>query len=407
MSKNDNYKYIGEQYRNGDIDFLQDWVDAVREDAPDEAQWQTARRNLSAKLQSKTKENLIMRIIQNSQPKGFRWATAATVMVLLAAAVAVGLFNRGSNLAFAEVLEHIRSVKTLSFTNTVNAPSNPPELQTVTFKTDYMEPGKQRTIQDNGNIIVMDMAARKSMSLIPSQKKGMIFDFSKMPQQEQQVNFIESLQNLQDQADMVLGQKNINGKLAMGFFVNQAGQEYTIWADIKTGLPMIIEVKMAMFGNMKVTMTDFVFNPDLDESLFAIQLPEGYEEIKMPDMNVGEPTENDLIETLRIYSENTKTFPDSLTLQDIAKGLGGKIGNGEPSEEDIQEFTAQFIKLQQGTLFYQMNAGNDWHYEPKGVNPGDKNPLCWWKPQGSETYRVVYGDLSIADVSPEDFVKEN
>jgi hypothetical protein len=28
--------------------------------------------------------------------------------------------------------------------------------------------------------------------------------------------------------------------------------------------------------------------------------------------------------------------------------------------------------------------------------------VCWYKPVGSQTYRVVYGDLSVRDVAPED-----
>jgi hypothetical protein len=28
--------------------------------------------------------------------------------------------------------------------------------------------------------------------------------------------------------------------------------------------------------------------------------------------------------------------------------------------------------------------------------------MCWWKPAGSKTYWVVYGDLSVRDVAPKD-----
>ncbi|KPL12127.1 hypothetical protein AMJ85_01955 [candidate division BRC1 bacterium SM23_51] len=29
--------------------------------------------------------------------------------------------------------------------------------------------------------------------------------------------------------------------------------------------------------------------------------------------------------------------------------------------------------------------------------------IAWWKPDGSETYRIIYGDLSIRDVASEDW----
>jgi len=33
------------------------------------------------------------------------------------------------------------------------------------------------------------------------------------------------------------------------------------------------------------------------------------------------------------------------------------------------------------------------------VKLGDADaPVCWWKPPGSTTYRIIYGDLSARDV---------
>ena len=29
-------------------------------------------------------------------------------------------------------------------------------------------------------------------------------------------------------------------------------------------------------------------------------------------------------------------------------------------------------------------------------------PICWWKPEGSQTYRVVFGDLSTRDLDKAD-----
>lgn len=347
-----------------------------------------------------------MSVIRSTTFKHYRWAVVAVFALLLCVGLGAGLLNRKSNLAFADVMERIRSVKTLTFTSTAHVPNNPPEMQTMTYKIEYMEPGKQRQIEANGNIIITDTVAMKSMSLIPSQKKGAIIDFSKMPQKNQQMNFVGMLQQLQDHADMVLGQKEIDGKIAILFVVKQEGLEHTIWADLKTGLPVRVEVKMAMFGDMQIAMTDFVFNPDLDESLFKIELPPGYEEIKMPEMDASQPTEKDLIDALRLVTEKIKTFPESLTLQDMAKQLGGQLGNGEPNNEQIKEFTAQFMKLSRGLVFMQQNVNNDWHYEGKGAQLGDAKPICWWKPQGSQTYRVIYGNLSAADVSPDQFTKD-
>ena len=44
----------------------------------------------------------------------------------------------------------------------------------------------------------------------------------------------------------------------------------------------------------------------------------------------------------------------------------------------------------------------DWHYAGADATLGDAaTPIFWYRPQGSETYRVIYADLSVRDVAPE------
>ncbi len=64
------------------------------------------------------------------------------------------------------------------------------------------------------------------------------------------------------------------------------------------------------------------------------------------------------------------------------------------------------MKVQRGLLFMQKNIENDWHYNGNHVKPGEKEAICWWKPQGGDMYRVLYGDLNFADVSPHEIPQE-
>jgi DNA-directed RNA polymerase specialized sigma24 family protein len=44
---------------------------------------------------------------------------------------------------------------------------------------------------------------------------------------------------------------------------------------------------------------------------------------------------------------------------------------------------------------------SDWHYAGKDATFGDaETAIFWYRPQGSETYRVIYADLSVKDVAP-------
>ena len=65
------------------------------------------------------------------------------------------------------------------------------------------------------------------------------------------------------------------------------------------------------------------------------------------------------------------------------------------------------LELQRAYIFIQLlKAENDWHYVGNGVKLGNaESPICWYRPDDSETYRVIYGDLSVKDVAPEDLPK--
>ena len=53
-----------------------------------------------------------------------------------------------------------------------------------------------------------------------------------------------------------------------------------------------------------------------------------------------------------------------------------------------------------GLFVQQLPADSDCHYAGKDVKYGDANtPIFWYRPEGSKTYRVIYGDLSVRDMS--------
>lgn len=46
------------------------------------------------------------------------------------------------------------------------------------------------------------------------------------------------------------------------------------------------------------------------------------------------------------------------------------------------------------------------HYAGADVKFGDSDKaIFWYRPEGSETYRVIYGDLSVKDISEENLPK--
>ncbi len=65
------------------------------------------------------------------------------------------------------------------------------------------------------------------------------------------------------------------------------------------------------------------------------------------------------------------------------------------------------IACGRGMAFHQMvSSRGEWHYAGAGVKLGDAaTAIFWYQPQGSDTYRVIYGDLSVKDVAEADLPK--
>ena len=61
-----------------------------------------------------------------------------------------------------------------------------------------------------------------------------------------------------------------------------------------------------------------------------------------------------------------------------------------------------FTKINRGIMFaHTLPEDCDWHYAGEDAKFGDaETAIFWYRPEGSETYRVIYSDLSVKDVAP-------
>jgi outer membrane lipoprotein-sorting protein len=79
-----------------------------------------------------------------------------------------------------------------------------------------------------------------------------------------------------------LGEREVDGKKAVGLLCRGGREETTIWADPATALPVRVETVISPppSTNMRperITMHDFEFNKELEVSLFSTEPPAGYE----------------------------------------------------------------------------------------------------------------------------------
>jgi hypothetical protein len=121
-----------------------------------------------------------------------------------------------------------------------------------------------------------------------------------------------------------------------------------------------------MEGSVKTTFSDFVFNVDMDESLFSLEPPAGYtvRNVRNAKTDHSPEEEKDLIEMFREYSKlSDGAFPDSLDFLTTTTIAGKKAGlrmstqkmwedfapgKGKPNEEQMRKLEELMLKLTEG-----------------------------------------------------------
>ena len=219
------------------------------------------------------------------------------------------------------------------------------------------------------------------------------------------------MKRIMEGSDETIGEKEIAGQKAKGFRVISDDQEMELWVDAKTGDPIQIEIKMSGVGS--AVMSDFNFDVELDDSLFDVTPPEGYE-IQTVKMDMGNVTEDDLLAGLRFIVEfNDNIFdaqPFSMKMvKKIAQAQAAQIveeatkqESGLTEEQQMQKGLAMTQKYARMAIFMQM-VQETWHWQGGGVKFDDsETPICWYKLKDATDYRVVYGDLSVKDTAKQD-----
>lgn len=336
---------------------------------------------------------------------------AAAAVIIIAALIS--FFQVGTSTpAFAEVIRPFFTARTATFQMTMAVEGAP----TQSFDCLYAEPIRMRqTNKEHGAIVISDLQLGRIVTLMPGQKKAMIMEFENMPDDPSGSQFnmfaeirkrIQEAQNTGNESAEFLGKKKMDGRDVIGYYVQRPGIEITVWADPKTNLPLEMAYTA---GPATYTMTDIVFDVELDETLLSLEVPEGYT-IRTMQVDASEPTEKDLIEMFRIWAEHMDgNLPSALEMNAVMEFVKAqqkkmKDAGREPSEEDMLELQKTIQKMSRGGMFVQnLPADSDWYYTGKGVKIGDaEKPIFWYRPEDSETYRVIYADLSIREASVSD-----
>ena len=347
-----------------------------------------------------------------------RLKIAVAAAVLVACCILIGLLapRGGAALALDRVADALANIQSGTCRMKTTAEGQPDR----TGKALYLAPSRERLEWSTGGVMILnsDPENRKSLFFEPEKKFAVVTDLENVPAGEGPTNSFDKLrQQVRDAQSRTssaerLGKRQIDGQEVIGFRITTGAFRTDIWADPQTALPVRTETETRMRGQptLHIVMSDFRFNVELDESLFSLDPPEGYtvQELKL---DVSGSTDHRLAETLRFLAEeNDGVFP--------ARFLGMGVGaaarhaelvakHGKDSPEVMKALVEREAKMAGGLAFRMtLPPESDWHYDGKDVRLDTPDrAIFWYKPVESETYRVIYADLTIKDVAPDDVPK--
>jgi outer membrane lipoprotein-sorting protein len=345
----------------------------------------------------------VWRIIMKSR------ITKLAVAAVIVIAAIIGIQFVGSplktNVTFADVIKPIMEARTVIFDFVAGGEEGKgPVIHDIVTNNKI-----RRTLSNMNMAMIIDLDKAKMLVLNDYDKTAAYVDITGplLEQTKSFINFVRrTITDLKDWPVQELGQTNIDGLEAIGFKTKGQNEEVTIWADPQTAKPIRIELRL---GQSFCVLKNIEFDVPVDESLVSMNVPPGYTQQKT-EVDMGKFTEQDFIESLRIWAQYVLggSFPEALSVEGYLKVtplVGEKVSQSGISKEEGKKLGMTFGL---GAIFFQQLAlnGMDYHYAGKGVKLGDaEKAIFWYKPKGLQNYRVIYGDLSVKEVAPENLPK--
>jgi len=351
-------------------------------------------------------------------------AVAAAVLVAFVGLMSWLVPGGGVALALADVAEALNNVHSATWKTTQVVEVKGPQTRTITTSVSsmFLAPSHERTertVEGEKSIDIYDGEKHKSICLVPAAKTAVVINLKNLPPTNPFGKTFQGLRELVANAQSGkagkverLGVQTIDGRRAEGFRIRVGDVEAKVWADPKTSLPIRIEKIFSAAPESRLVMTDFQTGVDLDESLFSLDVPAGYT-VYTTEMDASKKPMACLADALKWAAEhNDGMFPPALRGE---QGIGGIMQradrtlakkNGNNSLEVLKLHTDVPVNLGRAFGFLLALPPDAWHYAGKDVKLGTPNrPIFWLKPKNGAQCLVIYADLSIKEVSPEEAPK--
>lgn len=348
-----------------------------------------------------------------------KFVVAVTLLV-----ASIGVFDwlsvGGRALAFDEVVRSLELIQSASCQMTTESRGMVTEGR-VLFLAPSLERVEMSVADQVMSITICDQQAEKWLSLLPQQKMAVVYKMENAPENRPANGSFEQVRERfrQARADgdggaRALGEKEIDGVRAVGFRLPDRTGSTDVWASAETALPVRVETTVVGEQTVKVVMTDFQYDIELDRSQFSFDPPAGYT-VRESTIDASAPSIEDLRDMLKFCADNNDgVFPDELVgakgVQSVIQKLMKEVATRhEPNSKEWQDAMMEYsTRIARGTAFVTFEQPKSrWHYAGGGVKLGEADQAIFWcRDQDAETWQVLFGDLTIQqDVAEADLPK--
>jgi hypothetical protein len=203
---------------------------------------------------------------------------AAAAAIIIAVSLCIHFLGGsidGASVAWSQVVEQISSHTRYKCRQRVVREQGP---QIPTMQIYHLNLQQRRQEVEDGSIHIIDLRGENpiTVELYPDQKKAIVTNILGFgPKKDPDI--IDMVKRFEQQSTERLGTKKVNGKILHGFRHRpNEHNEFTVWVDPATKLPVEVEIKHLNRGQT-LFLDEFEFDFELDESAFSTDVPEGYE----------------------------------------------------------------------------------------------------------------------------------
>ncbi|MHC4461929.1 MAG: LamG domain-containing protein [Planctomycetota bacterium] len=362
---------------------------------------------------------------------------AAAAVIIIGVLIILTIIPSTSGVAWAELVERVEGIKTVAYqmratmkglTEGVTDQPMKIEMQAkfgydVGFYIKGCTQVENKKIATNTYVLFDEGAI---VSVIPTEKKYIkmkLTDDLLAKMKKENGDPRTTLKEMMEHEYTELGKKTINGievegievtdpVMGGGMFEEFAAQ---LWCDVETDLPVLMTMKGSSKDgevSMDMVMDNFDWDVEIDPIELEPNIPEDYELLAETQFGITQDA-NDFVEILGFFAEFTDgKYPSSLSGMTVVKeftdALQVKFAIDPPSDDGpSKEIMSNIVKLQTIGMSYAMMVkdGNDpAYYGDKVTAEFPHAVLMRWK-IADDTYRVIFGDLTIEDASSEELAE--